>query len=544
MEKSIKFKSRNRIMTLVKMQLADKTPFARGGTAAKRAIYIGLRFFALILLTAVYGGVFAFFNYIMSLRVDFNFLKFLICITQIISVIANISLLINNLYLSKDNVILFALPARHNEVFLSKLIVFYIGEFKKNTFLLLPAMLAYVVFGSVNLLYFVNGALMLIVLPFITVLAAALLSIPVMIIKNFLSYHPWVSLGFYLVVYGMIVYFIYELVRVFPDPFRMLALYKTYMEYVNNFIRSTNEYFILFGNAVNTMFSVRRWTDYVILAASAAGIAAGVYFLAMPLYFRIVCGVTDREIKKTHAAKEYKEETAFKAFCVKEVKTVTRNSRKLVSAFYSVLTFPLVMYTINGILAKMNTSDFGARLIVAFNIIIGVTLLAGSNALTATALSQEGAEFAILKTAPSKVYKIAWAKILLNLIASTLSIVIAFLVLMLVVHITLTDLILLFAVILLLNTAHVFWSFQYDMLEPNFADYALTGNLNNNKNVGRSIFTGILMAVGFGAVGAFLLFEDYTTGWIRLILLALAFLLLRTVLLLWNMRVYFKRIEM
>lgn len=36
MEKSIKFKSRNRIMTLVKMQLADKTPFARGGTAAKR----------------------------------------------------------------------------------------------------------------------------------------------------------------------------------------------------------------------------------------------------------------------------------------------------------------------------------------------------------------------------------------------------------------------------------------------------------------------------------------------------------------------------
>ena len=544
MEKSIKFKSRNRIMTLVKMQLADKTPFARGGTAAKRAIYIGLRFFALILLTAVYGGVFAFFNYIMSLRVDFNFLKFLICITQIISVIANISLLINNLYLSKDNVILFALPARHNEVFLSKLIVFYIGEFKKNTFLLLPAMLAYVVFGSVNLLYFVNGALMLIVLPFITVLAAALLSIPVMIIKNFLSYHPWVSLGFYLVVYGMIVYFIYELVRVFHDPFRMLALYKTYMEYVNNFIRSTNEYFVLFGNAVNTMFSVRRWTDYVILAASAAGIAAGVYFLAMPLYFRIVCGVTDREIKKTHAAKEYKEETAFKAFCIKEVKTVTRNSRKLVSAFYSVLTFPLVMYTINGILAKMNTSDFGARLIVAFNIIIGVTLLAGSNALTATALSQEGAEFAILKTAPSKVYKIAWAKILLNLIASTLSILIAFLVLMLVVHITLTDLILLFAVILLLNTAHVFWSFQYDMLEPNFADYALTGNLNNNKNVGRSIFTGILMAVGFGAVGAFLLFEDYTTGWIRLILLALAFLLLRTVLLLWNMRVYFKRIEM
>lgn len=82
------------------------------------------------------------------------------------------------------------------------------------------------------------------------------------------------------------------------------------------------------------------------------------------------------------------------------------------------------------------------------------------------------------------------------------------------------------------------------MLEPNFADYALTGNLNNNKNVGRSIFTGILMAVGFGAAGAFLLFEDYTTGWIRLILLALAFLLLRTVLLLWNMRVYFKRIEM
>lgn len=60
------------------------------------------------------------------------------------------------------------------------------------------------------------------------------------------------------------------------------------------------------------------------------------------------------------------------------------------------------MYTINGILAKMNTSDFGARLIVAFNIIIGVTLLAGSNALTATALSQEGGGVCDIEDSPQQ----------------------------------------------------------------------------------------------------------------------------------------------
>lgn len=534
----------SRIMTLVKMQLADKSPLAKGTAIGKKAIYIGLRFLAMLLLTVVFVGVFYFFNSIMNLRVNFSFLKFFICVTQIVSVIMNIKVLIDNLYLSKDNVILFSLPAKHSEVFLSKLVVFYISEFKKNLYILIPAMLAFAVFGSVDFFYFLNGIVLLIVFPLISVFAAAILSLPVMIIRNFSARHPIVSLGLYMILYGLFVYLICGLVAVFPDPFRMLAMYKTYMEYVNSFVAQANMYFILFGNAVNMMFAVRAIWDYVIVFASVTVLCVGVYLLAMPLYFRIVCDVKDRERKTEHITKAFKKEKPFKTFFVKEFKSITRNSSRLVSTVISTLNFPLIMYVINAILAKMNTNDMGSRLIIAFNIVIAITLLAGNNALTATAISSEGAEFAVLKTAPSKTYKIAWAKILLNLGISIFSIIIAFVILGLITNIGFGNLLMLFVVIVSLNTAHVFWSFQYDLLEPNLSDYALTGNLNNNKNMGRSMFTGVLMAVGFAFIGAFFLFENFTAGWIRLLVISIGFLILRTVLLLWNMKVYFKRIEM
>ena len=65
-------------------------------------------------------------------------ITFVIFFLQILSIVASTSGLSKTLYKGKDNPILLAYPARHFEVFLSKLLVFYIYEFFKSLFILLP----------------------------------------------------------------------------------------------------------------------------------------------------------------------------------------------------------------------------------------------------------------------------------------------------------------------------------------------------------------------------------------------------------------------
>ncbi|MEG2086238.1 MAG: hypothetical protein RR054_05035, partial [Clostridia bacterium] len=320
--------------------------------------------------------------------------------------------------------------------------------------------------------------------------------------------------------------------------------YGRYMGYVNAFIVKLNSYIFVFRNAMNMLFTLRSVWDYVIVFGASIALLFSVYFLAMPFYFKVVSGINGKTVRKKHVGGETVQKSSFKTFLSKEIKTIVRDSSKLTSYVFSILSFPLLMYVINSILGKMSTNDLGNRLMIGFNIIIGITLLTATNSNMATAITTEGAEFAVLKTAPSKTYKIAWAKLSINLVTSTITIIAGCLVLLFSTKIGMEQTLLLFFAFLFINTSHILWSFQYDLLDPYLNAYAITGNMNVNKNVGRSVLTGVLMAVGFAAFAMFFLMESYVGGWIRLLAVSFGFLVLRLVLLLWNMKVYFKRIEL
>lgn len=65
-----------------------------------------------------------------------DFLLFVLALSQYVGIAVTTIGLKRALYDSNDNAILFAFPAKHSEVFYSKLAVFYIGEFSKSLFFL------------------------------------------------------------------------------------------------------------------------------------------------------------------------------------------------------------------------------------------------------------------------------------------------------------------------------------------------------------------------------------------------------------------------
>jgi protein-S-isoprenylcysteine O-methyltransferase Ste14 len=81
-----------------------------------------------------------------------------------------------------------------------------------------------------------------------------------------------------------------------------------------------------------------------------------------------------------------------------------------------------------------------------------------------------------------------------------------------------------FAVVFLVNFGHILMSFKMDLMNPKLSEYASTGSLTKNENISKSITAGLVISILFGIGSALLLIEDYVTGWVRILLLAAAFL--------------------
>ncbi len=532
----------NRLKVLILMQLNERKKF-KEMTKSKKLVYVLLRVLAIAIVSMLFTFVFFFFNNIMYLKVNKNFLIFLIGIIQILSIIANIALFENVLYLNKDNQMLFSYPAKHGEIFLSKLIVFYIREFTRNLYFIVPLLFGFAFFTSFSFAFLINMILFIILLPLFPILLSALLSLPVMMIKRFLKKIPIIQTLLNLSILSAIFIGIIQILKKLPVPLRILALYNSFITEINAFIGQANKFFLVFSNLVNTLFASRAFLDYLIIFGTAIVLVLLVYLLAMPLYFNIVSHFSALSLNKKHKLLSETKKSSFNAFLTKEVKSIFRTPGKLYSQLVFVVAFPFLMYIMNYIFNIINTNPLGDSLIIGFNIMIGLVLLTANNTMSATAISNEGEQFVLLKTSPGKNYMIVYSKMLINIIFSTGAILAGLGAILAVTQVGLTNLILTLVLFFIVNTAHIFGSFQIDILNPSLREYAKSGDTSTNPNAGKSILQGLLLSTLFTAVAIFFFLDSMVGGWIRLFGLALIYLIVRIILFMANLKVYFKRIE-
>ena len=123
-----------RIKILTLLQLSDRIKFKKSESAKGTIAKLGIALFSIVLITAICTGIIYLLCNLMSIPKNNSLITFVIFFLQIMSVISCTSGLLRTLYLGKDNAILLSYPAHHVEVFLSKILVFYIYEFIKGIF--------------------------------------------------------------------------------------------------------------------------------------------------------------------------------------------------------------------------------------------------------------------------------------------------------------------------------------------------------------------------------------------------------------------------
>jgi hypothetical protein len=183
------------------------------------------------------------------------------------------------------------------------------------------------------------------------------------------------------------------------------------------------------------------------------------------------------------------------------------------------------------IFTAIDRNELGYSMTIAFAGFIALILASASNTSSALAITQEGSEFVLLKTAPADTSNMCWAKIFFNLVFSTIMIVISFAVLLF-----FCDRIrdnnqfwLMMVAVILINAGLVLWSFQIDIMNPHLREYASNNDTSTVNNAAQSIKIGLIITVLYTALTVLFLMDgdNVVWQWFRIIGIAAVFLIAR-----------------
>ena len=224
--------------------------------------------------------------------------------------------------------------------------------------------------------------------------------------------------------------------------------------------------------------------------------------LSLPLFFKLASSAAENSIDKKHSSKNVVHKSTFFTFMRKELLLSIRNMNDFSSNYLFLFVMPFVLVLMTSIFVRINRNPLGYSMTYAFCGLIALIMLSSSNTASATAISSEGTEFALLKTAPGKTSNIVWAKVLINGILSFVSLLISFILLSFFLgdKVVLAQLWLVFIFVVLIDIGLILWSIQLDILNPSMKEYATTQNRGDIKNFSTSIVIGIVASVIFSAV--------------------------------------------
>lgn len=516
-----------RIKILTLLQLSNKTRAYIRGSKRKYA-NIAIRALIIVVLTVVVSLLFHALKNIFYLPFNEYVFIFILLLTQGLNIGVSTFGLINDLYQSKDNQILFSLAAKNDEIFFSKLMVYYINEFVRNLFLLIPIFLGFGIILNQGVLYYFTTIVLLFILPIISVGIASVISMPLALMLNFLKRHSLISgiltiililLGFYFTVYltNKIVY-----------PIRIVQLYNRFIISLTLFIQKVAAYGTVYTIIGKMLFGFKYLLYLGIVLLTTMGIIVINYFVSKPVYFRLMSYSQEHTVRKDKKRKPKESKTLFLTFLRKEFTIARRSLNELLNNYALLLTLPFFMHVLNYIYMGMKRSSLGNQVVLILNVIITLLIVTGSNTASAVAITTEGYEFVLLKSAPYNTSRMAWAKITFNFFATTMIITLSFFLFSRALPLfPPKNIWLLYVFVIFVNFSHILWSFQIDLLSPKLSDYATTGSLSNNENIKKSLTNGLILSIVFGiiAIFAFVFVKEY--GWLIMIGLAFSFLLYR-----------------
>ena len=501
------FESWHALATLVRMQLKEKMDMSYLRSTRKLIFKI---VWLLIEFASVTAVLYVLFRYIKILGlfslvrdIPVSVISILFAVMLTLSVITDTVGLMKSLYFSKDNTVLLTFPATPSLIFLSKLCVYYVYEFRKSFMYVIPMFLAYGMVKGYNPYYYPWLILMFVLISTVPVLISALLSIPAMFIYVFLNRVKVLQYLIYAIAGAVGIIGVWSLLGRIPANIDFIETWgETYWQ-IQAFLKSYTETFapiykfteLIVGKTLgltNVIFHVDTVKTMLVVVCIDVAALVLCFLVSKPLFCRMAA--TPFEFKKKNAIKERKnkKKRPFLSALRKEWITGLRSNYFLKLAGILVVVMPMAIYLLSKIYASMKLDPFGRQMSVCFTVMIMLLILTMTNIDIASVYSRDGASSYLNKVQPAPYALLLFSKLFFPMVIAFIGTVLTTLILSGFKNVVKDDVFMIGVAVYSIYIFHLFSSAESDIMNPQYKRYATFNDQNGNPNEAMSAILAVL----------------------------------------------------
>jgi len=542
------------LKTLVAMQLKEK--LGGKGKKDKKAFLLKLMlFFLAFALTTVFAFlVFFVLDWVgvpEPSYIPINVLTFIFSLVMMLSIIFTTFSLLKSLYFAFDNQILITFPVSSGQVFISKLIVFYVLELKRAANYILPLFIAFGIINSLSVGYFFVLPFAFLVISLIPVIIAAFLSIPLLFAILFLQKFKLIQLVLAAAGMTLAILLVFRIIAAIPADIRFFENPENYIDVIRSFLSRFSANFIMFAwlteMAVGSLTIIGHTAitgRSVVIFFSTLGVSIALlvaaFFIIRPLYFLMVSKPRENRQPKLKKAKSNVKLKSYISILKKEALLRFRTPSALAFTLLGLIIMPIALFLLNRIYAAFDTILLGDMVALATNFLILTLIITSQHIRAASIFSSEGKAMYLLKTTPDTVKANIGAKMLLDTLLAAVSLLLTVIIIARANNLPSSMVALIFFSTLSFMVGHICWSIELDITNPQYNKIVDGVHESSNVNESKSMIIALLLSFLVTIVATFLMIQDYSTAWIRISLVAAAFVSIRAYLLITNIKVYFK----
>ena len=531
---------------LVMMQLKEQMNFKRFKVENVKFFHILLSTIGSIFKFAAVTGLCIAFLLISRILGLFSFqglpvpdtvMSLVFSVMLLLSVVSCTVGLTKAMYYARDNAVLLTLPCTSLHVYLSKLIIFFIFEIKRNLSFLVPMFLAYYITHGYSAGAYVWMLFCMLWVSLFTVAIGALFSIPAMWIANFFRQQRWMQIGGLVATVTVAALGLFYAISLIPENIDLVAAWTTIYWQIQDFLKAYAANFsylydftrLLLGENVSLVISfpiVRTLLRLLILAGSTVVALVAGLLIVRPLFYKMA-STPFEYLKKAVKPKKNKRRGKVWSSIQTNFLITVKNTNTIFANVGILISVPMLVFLLNKIFLAMKTREMGDHMVVAFNILIILLIVLNANCSISSLFSRDGQSIYLIKTLPSKYTLPVVAKLLPNTTFGVLGILVTAPILQLLPSLSTVDIIHIVLAIEFIFIAHMFYSAQLDLMNPQNQLYASVGSTVSNPNEMKSTVSAFLISFATALVVFFLLFEGAGRVYLKLIAVALGVLVYR-----------------
>ncbi len=542
-----------KLLLLVKMQLADKLDFSWTKDVRSTIFKIVFAVLKFALVTVLFYVLFMICSLLgifgIGSKIPDTVLAIIFTAIQIMSVITCTSGLTASLYKSADNKVLLTMPVEHNQVFFSKIILYFIYELLKNANFTLPLFIAYGINNGAIWYYypFLLGCFVLISL--LPVLIGAVLSIPWLFISAFIERRRTLQTILIITACLVVARILFNLVALIPANINLIAQWNTItQEVIQPFLRSFTNFFspyykltlMIVGGTLSIaskLFSQSTFITLLILVSVLILSILIAFLLARPLFFKMASKQFEFE-KKITKPKKNAIHNRWLSPLSQELKRNFRSSKYVVLIMLQLLLPGILIFLLNKLYSAMQTSFNGQMMTMAFNMVVLYLSVLSFNNEFASVYSRDGNARFLEKTRPINPAALTFSRLIPRLVVICASVLLA--TYLYVYSAQITRFAIISITVIFVASAHLLWCAELDIMNPQSGQYATIGMEFNNPNETTAMILSLIISILFAFLFYFLAQSGIQSAFIKLAVLSFVFLALRAYLFFIRVKLYYK----